>query len=469
MKHFSFLIPLSFLVLSSSCARSQDTWQVGNTTLTERDLATGIVVPWEILWGPDDHIWVTERRGKILRIEPESGNIQTVLDHTGPVTDGNGEPGMLGMALHPDFENTPLVYVVYNYGSGWDISERLSTFEWNGTNLVNENILLDEIPGGGIHNGSRILFLTDGTLLMTTGDTGDGGNSSQSLNSLNGKVLRLNADGSIPADNPYVNSYVYSWGHRNAQGLCSGPNGLIYSSEHGQNTNDEFNIIEPTRNYGWPEVEGYCDQPGENSPCADLNVKEPLRTWTPCVAVNGIEYYNHPAIPEWQNSVLLAVLGGLGAQYERLSVLHLNEDGTEILSEDQYFSSFNQRVRDVCVNPHNGAVYIALNGTSYPGSGPNIIKEFRNLDYESTGLSETELVQVAELWPNPAQDVLNIRLSESFIGRSVEIISFQGQIVWSSVPSSTEFKVDIASFAAGMYYLRATSELGVVTHTFLRR
>jgi hypothetical protein len=187
------------------------------------------------------------------------------------------------------------------------------------------------------------------------------------------------------------------------------------------------------------------------------------------VAVNGIEYYNHPAIPEWQNSILLAVLGGLGAQFERLSVLHLNDDGTEVLSEDQYFSSFNQRVRDVCVNPHNGAVYIALNGTSYPGSGPNIIKEFRNLDYEANSLSEAKPLQSAELWPNPAGEVLNIRLSDSFIGKSVEIISFQGQVVWSSTPSSVDFEVDIASLAPGMYYLRAISELGVVTHTFLRR
>jgi glucose/arabinose dehydrogenase len=469
MKSNVFLISFSFFVLNNACVRSQDTWQVGNTTLTERDLATGTVIPWEILWGPDDHIWVSERRGKILRIEPESGNIQTVLDHTGPVTDGNGEPGMLGMAMHPDFVNYPLVYVVYNFGSGWNIKERLSTFEWNGTALINENILIDDIPGGGIHNGSRILFLPDGTLLMTTGDIGDGGVSSQSLNSLNGKTLRINADGSIPEDNPYPNSYVYTWGHRNAQGLCLGPNGLVFSTEHGQSSNDEINIIEPTRNYGWPEVEGFCDQPGESAPCDELQVKEPIRVWTPCVAVNGIEFYNHPAIPEWQNSILMAVLGGLGAQYERLSVLHLNETGTEILSEDQYFNSFNQRIRDVCVNPHNGAVYIALNGSSYPGSGPNIIKEFRNIEYEANNLSEAKPIQRAELWPNPAEEKLNIRLSESFIGKTIEIVSFQGNIVWSSVPLSAEFSVDINSFASGMYYLRATSELGVITHTFLRR
>jgi len=114
------------------------------------------------------------------------------------------------------------------------------------------------------------------------------------------KILRLNVDGSVPADNPDNTSLVYSWGHRNAQGLCLGPNGLIYSSEHGQNSNDEFNIIEEGRNYGWPEVEGFCDQSGELDACAELDVKEPLQTWSPCIAVNGIEYYNHPAIPEWQ-------------------------------------------------------------------------------------------------------------------------------------------------------------------------
>jgi glucose/arabinose dehydrogenase len=462
-----FVLTLFVLGLTQ-CAKSQDTWQVGNTTLTERDVATGIMIPWEILWGPDDHIWATERRGKVLRIEPESGNIQVILDHDATVYgNGNGEPGMLGMTLHPDFENTPLVYIVYNYGTGFNIKERLVSYEWNGTILENEVILLNEIPAGGIHSGSRIIFTPDGKILMTTGDTGDGGVSSQNINALAGKVLRINPDGSIPADNPDPASYVYSWGHRNAQGLCLGPNGLIYSSEHGQSTNDEFNIIEAGRNYGWPEVEGLCDTPGEQTFCDDNNVREPLKTWSPCIAVNGIEFYNHPAIPEWQNSVLMAVLGGLGAQFERLSVLHMSEDGTAIESEDQYFSAFNQRVRDVCVNPHNGAVYLALNGVQYPGVGPNIIKEFRNLDFSTESINESAVIQKIELWPNPADSEINLQFSESFIGHSFKIISFQGQEVLSDLVENQNFRINISELATGTYYIKASSPLGTVTKTFV--
>ncbi len=303
---------------------------------------------------------------------------------------------------------------------------------------------------------------------MSTGDTGDGGDSSQDITAINGKILRIELDGSIPSDNPDPTSYVYSWGHRNAQGLCLGPNGLIYSSEHGQSNNDEFNIIEAGRNYGWPFVEGACNTPNEMTYCNDLNVKEPLKSWSPCIAVNGIEYYTHPAIPEWQNSVLMAVLGGLGANYERLSVLNMSEDGLTIESEDQYFSAFNQRVRDVCVNPYTGAVYIALNGPGYPGSGPNIIKEFRNLDYLSVQ-DVAAPAQFIKLYPNPVDDILNIQFSDSFLGTNFYVISFTGQEVGRYVIKDNNVKLPVRELAAGSYYITSTTELGTITRTFVVR
>lgn len=450
-------------------ASAQPTWEVGNTTLTEYDLVTGIQIPWEILWGQDDFIWVTERRGKVLRVDPATGNFTEVLSMTSTIpNNGSGEPGMLGMVLHPDFITNPYVYIVYNYGSGFNVSERLSRFEWNGTALVNEEILINNIPGSGIHNGSRLMITPDNKILMSTGDTGDGGDSSQDIDAINGKILRIELDGSIPTDNPNPASYVYSWGHRNAQGLCLGPNGLIYSSEHGQSTNDEFNIIEAGRNYGWPFVEGVCNTPTEQTYCTDLNVREPLKTWSPCIAVNGIEYYTHPAIPEWQNSVLMAVLGGLGGNYERLSVLHMSADGLTIESEDQYFSSFNQRVRDVCVNPYTGAVYIALNGPGYPGSGPNIIKEFRNMDYLNVeDVAATS--QFIKLFPNPVQDILNIQFSDDFLGTNFHVISFTGQEVGRYVISDNNVKLPVRNLSAGSYYITSTTESGTITRTFVVR
>jgi len=234
---------LTIGVFAMGFLQAQTTYQIGSTTLTESTLISGIDLPWEVLWGPDDYVWVTSRKGTVIRVNPETGTSSVILTKA-VMNGGTGEPGMLGMAMHPDWSNTPRVYIVYCSGSSWSGTEYLSSFDWNGTSLINEQVLLT-LPAGGIHNGSRLLVLPDNTLLMTTGDTGDGGSSSQNPNSLNGKVLRINLDGSVPSDNPTPGSYVYSFGHRNPQGLCTGQGGLVYSSEHGQSTNDELNILQP--------------------------------------------------------------------------------------------------------------------------------------------------------------------------------------------------------------------------------
>ena len=140
---------------------AQTTWEVGNTTLTEYNLVTGVQLPWEILWGPDDYIWMTSRKGEVMRVDPETGNYTVVLERS-VISNGNGEPGMLGMAMNPDWENTSKVFVVYCTGSAWNGDEHLSVFDWDGTALVNEEILLT-IQAGGIHNGSRLLVLPDNT------------------------------------------------------------------------------------------------------------------------------------------------------------------------------------------------------------------------------------------------------------------------------------------------------------------
>jgi len=441
---------------------AQPTWQIGNTTLTEYDLLTGVQIPWEILWGPDDHLWMTSRKGEVLRIDPATGSYTTVLQKN-VMNGGNGEPGMLGMAMHPDWTNTPKVFVVYCAGTSWNGEEYLSVFDWDGEALVNEQILLT-LDAGGIHNGSRLLVLPDNTLLMTAGDVGASG-LAQSLSSLQGKTLRLNLDGSIPADNPFTDSYVYTLGNRNSQGLALGPNGIIYSSEHGQNSNDEFNIIEAGGNYGWPQVEGFCNTAAEQSFCEENDVVEPLEAWSPCIAVNGIEYYNHEAIPEWQHSVLMSVLGGLGGQYERLSVLHLSEDGLSVESEDQYFSSFNQRIRDVAVNPYTGSVYVAFNGTSYPGSGPNIVKEFRNETFANHVQNGPSLLKPMA-FPNPASDQIRFQWSMNTAESNYQVHNFHGQLVKEGLAIGNELVLDCENWDAGAYFIILTNNQQSVTATF---
>ncbi len=435
-------------------AWGQTTWNLEQTVLTEYDLVSGVNIPWELLWGPDDMLWCTTRHGDVLHIDPITGAYETVLELD--VFGGSGEPGLLGMALHPEWNTTPKVFLAYTTGTGWsNAAENLSVFDWNGTSLVNEQVL-HTVDAGGIHNGSRLLVLPDHTLLMTTGDTGDGGTSSQNDNSDNGKVLRFNLDGTVPADNPDPTSYVFSKGHRNSQGLCLGPNGLIYSSEHGQSNWDEFNVIEPGRNYGWPNVEGECNTASEQTFCDANDVAEPLKTWSPCVAVNGIEYYNHPAIPEWQGSVLMAVLGGLSGQYERLSVLHMSEDGLTVESEDQLFASFNQRIRDVAVNPYTGAIYLAFNGPSYPGSGPNLIKEFR-----PTGTNNVPSVndRGVEVFPNPATEFLSLRVGETWSGLAFDVWDVAGAKIAEGTLEDN-LRLPLAGWTAGTYILTATGAGG---------
>ncbi|MDB4493576.1 PQQ-dependent sugar dehydrogenase [Flavobacteriales bacterium] len=463
MKRTSSLL-FALLVFTISSI-SQTTWEVGNTTLTEYDLVTGVQIPWEILWGPDDHIWMTSRKGEVMRIEPETGNYNVVLERN-VISNGSGEPGMLGMAMHPDWENSPKVYVVYCTGSAFNGDEHLSVFDWDGTSLVNEEILLT-IQAGGIHNGSRLLVLPDNTLLMTAGDIGSS-SLAQLEGSLQGKTLRLNLDGSVPDDNPIADSYVYTIGNRNSQGLALGANGIVYSSEHGQNSNDELNIVTAGGNYGWPNVEGFCNTIGEQAFCEENDVIEPLEAWTPCIAVNGIEYYNHEAIPEWQNSILMAVLGGLGGQYERLSVMHLSDDGLSVTGEDQFFSSFNQRVRDVAVNPYTGSVYVAFNGTSYPGNGPNIIKEFRNESFASSLSDDLQIGATINAFPNPANDNIRIDWDMPMTQGEFEVYSYNGQLIKRGTlnGANSSLVLDTSDWSAGSYFVRAVHATGTVTATF---
>ena len=150
---------------------------------------------------------------------------------------------------------------------------------------------------------------------------------------VNGKVLRINLDGTIPADNPVAGNPYWSFGHRNPQGLVFA-NNKLYSSEHGPSNDDEINIIEKGKNYGWPNVEGFCDGSGEQSFCSANNVKEPVRNWTPTAAVSGLDYYNSDLIPQWKNSLLVVAL-----KNARLYQMKLDDTFTSITQTNEYFTN----------------------------------------------------------------------------------------------------------------------------------
>jgi glucose/arabinose dehydrogenase len=364
LKRSAWLLLLLPLSAAIHCKKSTGTDDpaipAGPVTIKDSVIVNGLNFPWEIVWGPDNHIWMTERGGRISRVNPATGTVTPVFTITEVAT--NGEGGLLGMALHPNFTATAYVYVVYNYNGGSGYREKIVRFTYTGTTLTNPFPLLENIPAASIHNGSRLLIVGD-KIFATTGDAANTA-LPQNTASAAGKILRLNLDGSVPADNPVVGNPYWSSGHRNPQGLVFA-NNILYASEHGPSSDDEINIIEKGRNYGWPNVAGFCNEPAEQSFCAANNVKEPIRAWTPTVATAGLDYYNHDLIPQWKNSLLLATL-----KDARIYQLKLDNSFSAVTTTTEYFTGKYGRMRDLCISP-TGKVYIC---TSNGGNNDRIIE-----------------------------------------------------------------------------------------------
>ena len=348
MKRANFLLLCILLVSCSLHEKGNDTPTVQTTgELKQKVIVENISYPWEILWGPDNFIWMTERGGRVSLVNPGTGAVSIL--YTIPDVEANGEGGLLGMALHPKFESNPFVYVVYDYNSSNGYKEKVVRFTYRNNTLSSPVILMDNINASSIHNGSRLLIVGD-KLFITTGDASNQPDA-QNTGAKNGKILRINLDGTIPADNPIPNNPMWSWGHRNPQGLVMVGNQL-FSSEHGPTSDDEINIIEKGRNYGWPTVKGFCDDNDEKEFCRANNVKEPLKVWTPTAALSGMDFYNKDYLPQWKNSLLVVAL-----KNSRLYQLKLNAAQTAITETIEFFNDDYGRLRDVCISP-DGKVYI---------------------------------------------------------------------------------------------------------------
>ena len=365
MKYALWLIIFPIVFLSDCKRNENNNNDPGAAEIKDTVLAEGLSHPWEILWGPDNFIWMTERYGRISRINPATGAVIPLL--TVNEVQSNGEGGMLGMVLHPAFSANPHVFVAYNYNSGGSYREKVVRFTYNGSTLINPVTIIDNIAAASIHNGCRLLITPDLKLLITTGDAADQSDP-QNINSLNGKLLRLNLDGTIPSDNPIAGNPLWSYGHRNAQGLVLA-NDILYGSEHGPANDDEINIIEKGRNYGWPDVRGYCNTSGEQSFCSANNVKEPIMAWTPTIAPCGLDYYNNDQISQWKNSLLLVAL-----KNARLYQMKLDAAHTSIIETNEYFTNKYGRLRDICISP-DGKVYLS---SSNGGGNDKIIEVKKN-------------------------------------------------------------------------------------------
>ncbi|MFM6925969.1 MAG: PQQ-dependent sugar dehydrogenase [Ferruginibacter sp.] len=370
--HKNNVLLLLVLVFSCFCSRCSSRVQSNNnyesTTDSVRTVLKGLNFPWEILWGKDDHIWMAERKGKISKIDPATGKI--VFSASVDDVVSNNEGGMLGMVQHPDFLINGLFYVVFDYDSGDGYREKMVQMKFENGTIKPVKTIIENIPASSIHNGSRLWITNDTTphLFMTTGDASVQPNA-QNTSSLSGKVLRFNLDGSIPADNPYSDSPIWSYGHRNQQGLVVA-NGIMYASEHGPDIEDEINIIEKNRNYGWPTVKGPCNEAAEKAFCAANNVKEP--TWSSgssTIAVCGLDYYNNDQIPDWKNCLLMCTLKDAS-----LRVLKLSNDGLSITDQHTFFKSRFGRIRDICVSPA-GKVYLCTSN----GGNADVLVEISKL------------------------------------------------------------------------------------------
>ena len=305
-------------------------------------IATNLEVPWGFAFLPNGDALFTERdSGRLLRMD-SSGNVQEV--QTLPKR-GSGEGGSLGLAVSPDYEQDGYLYAYYTT----EEDNRVVRFRLG----EEPEPILTGIPFNSYHDGGRISFGPDGMLYVATGDAGDPSNA-QDRGSLAGKILRLTPDGGVPEDNPFPNSPVYSYGHRNVEGLAWDERGQLFASEFGQDAFDEVNRIEPGENYGWPEVEG---EGGE-----DLGYEDPITTWpTSEASPSGAAILKNGGIPQWEGDLFVAALRG-----QRLWRLELGPDGG-VTGREELLKGEVGRIRNVVQAP-DGSLWVTTSNLDGRGS-----------------------------------------------------------------------------------------------------
>lgn len=328
-------------------------------------VAKDLEIPWAIAFSSDERIFFTERVGKLRVIEDGQLNPEPLI----ALDVGRGEGGLLGLSLDPSFEENHYLYLYQTYNDFLSTFNKVVRYTENNNSLSDETILLDKIPGAAYHDGGRIRFGPDNKIYITTGDAGDY-NLSQDLNSLAGKILRMNPDGTIPEDNPFGDSLVYSYGHRNPQGLdWHLKSGKIVATEHGPTgekgrAHDEVNIIEPGKNYGWPEIVG--DETAEEMESPLLQTGQ--NTWAP----SGASFYNSDNIPEWEGKYFIATLRG-----NHLRMLDIDMENGIVLSSEALFEGKFGRLRDASLGPDGNLYVLTSNRDGRGGSAPNDDKILR--------------------------------------------------------------------------------------------
>ncbi|MEN1727447.1 MAG: PQQ-dependent sugar dehydrogenase [Pseudomonadota bacterium] len=326
-------------------------------------VAEGLEYPWALAFLPDGELLVTERVGNLRRVDRD-GSLSAPL--TGlPEILVKGQGGLMDLALAPDFESSREIYLSYAIGNPEANATQLARGRLGEDALEDFTIIFTEQPlrNRPVHYGARMVFLNDGSLLLTLGDAFDLREQAQNLFTHTGSIVRLTRDGQAPEDNPFIDrtdarAEIYSYGHRNPQGVVvDRQNGVVWSHEHGPRGGDELNRIEAGVNYGWPLATRGIDYSGARiTPFEDWpEARSPEWGWTPSIAPAGMALYRGSAFPEWDGDLLIASLA------ER-SLRRIDLDDDEVVDDTLIALDVSERLRDVRVSPE-GQVYLLTDST----------------------------------------------------------------------------------------------------------
>jgi glucose/arabinose dehydrogenase len=306
---------------------------------TAEILVTNLDKPWAIAFA-DERIFVSEKSGKIHVVTPSGKLDSPLISLQTPEIFGGG---LLGITTHPDFENNHYLYAYYTYEENENLWNKVIRITEENSKSVEVITILDKIPGSAFSNGGVIKFGPDGKLYVGTGSVSDYSDEPQNLDSLAGKILRLNDDGTIPSDNPFEKSYVFTLGHRNPTGIAWNSQGQMYATDSGPTKNDEINLIKAGSNYGWPEVQCFSKI---------VNLVNPLECFDPGLEPGGIIFYSGDKF-DIDNQMILAT-----QKATNLFKVQINDDGVNL---DRILSGVG-RIRDVGQGP-DGYVYIITTNT----------------------------------------------------------------------------------------------------------
>ncbi len=368
MRNILFSILINSILLITACGQPPKGTGTGEISNTQADKVSfrvetvvgGLTVPWSIVFTPDGRMIFTERPGRVRVFEKGSLRPEPLIMLSD--VEAKSESGLMGLALHPDFAQNGLLYLAYAYDSGKETQVRVVRFRESGKELTERKLIIENIPAAQYHAGTRLHFGPDKKLYITTGDAGKR-ELAQRLDSLAGKTLRLNDDGTVPSDNPFVGQQnarpeIFSYGHRNAQGMDWQPDSnLMFQTEHGPSTfdgppgGDEVNIVERGKNYGWPTIHHTETRAG---------LESPLLEYTPAVAPASGMFYRGTSFPQFKGNFFFGCLKGE-------TIIRVELDGRRVLRQEKLLHKQYGRIRDIAEGP-DGAIYFSTSNRDGRGT-----------------------------------------------------------------------------------------------------